>query len=111
MELLWDRGPLTPAEVHEALRHEDLAYTTIFTELSRLLRRGLIRKRGRRHLGVTYEPTLTREEFTAEVVADVVGDLLESHGSAALHGFVNAMDDRRLAVLQKLMDARKRKKS
>ena len=48
MESLWGYGPLSAAEVRERLaeRH-GWAYTTIHTELTRLLKKGLVEKRGR----------------------------------------------------------------
>lgn len=90
MESLWADGPQTPVDLHRRLSAgEEIAYTTIFTELSRLVAKRLVRKRGRTHLSVTYEAVLTREAYVSENVAAVLGDLLAAHGSAVIHGFVD----------------------
>jgi len=40
LELLWSRGPQSVADLHRGLcEREDLAYTTVFTELSRMLKK------------------------------------------------------------------------
>jgi len=90
MESLWADGPQTPVDLHRRLSaNEDVAYTTIFTELSRLVAKRLVRKRGRTHLSVTYEAAMTREAYVSDNVAAVLGDLLAAHGSAVIHGFVD----------------------
>lgn len=94
MKHLWAAGAQTPVELHRAIaKHEDIAYTTIFTELSRMVAKGLIRKRGSEHKSVVYEPVFSREEFVAKTVSNVLGNLLESHGAAAIHGFVDLVAD------------------
>jgi predicted transcriptional regulator len=45
MEVLWDRGPSTVAEVREALS-DDLAYTTVLTILRTLETKGFIQHTG-----------------------------------------------------------------
>ena len=59
MNVLWDRGTGTVAEVREALS-DDLAYTTVLTVLRTLEEKGHVthREEGRAH---RYEPTVGRE--------------------------------------------------
>lgn len=59
MNVLWDRGSGTVAEVREALA-DDLAYTTVLTVLRTLEEKGHVthRAEGRAH---RYEPTVARE--------------------------------------------------
>ena len=60
MEVLWERGPATAAEVREALE-DDLAYNTVLTLLRRLEVKGYIghEEEGRAH---RYYPLVEREE-------------------------------------------------
>lgn len=93
MEELWKR-PLTPVELHRAVSSaEPVAYTTIFTELSRLVAKGVVRKRGSEHKSVVYETVFTREQWVAKTVSNLLGDLMHAHGSAAIHGFVELVAD------------------
>jgi predicted transcriptional regulator len=66
MEVLWERSPLTAAEVAErvpAARRWSLA--TVKTMLSRLLAKGVLshQEEGRRYL---YQPAIRREDYVAE---------------------------------------------
>jgi BlaI family transcriptional regulator, penicillinase repressor len=60
MEVLWERGGATAAEVREALA-DDLAYNTVLTVLRRLEQKGYVghTEEGRAH---RYYPLVEREE-------------------------------------------------
>jgi BlaI family transcriptional regulator, penicillinase repressor len=60
MEILWERGAATAAEVREALA-DDLAYNTVLTILRRLEQKGYVghTEEGRAH---RYHPLVEREE-------------------------------------------------
>ena len=115
LEYLWAHGPQSVSELHRGLsEREDLAYTTVFTELSRMLKKGLVAKGndGGSHLDMRYRAALTREGVIASVVAQTLGGLISAHGPAALHGFVDAVehDPSALEELRRLLDDRSRKK-
>jgi predicted transcriptional regulator len=59
MEVLWERGPSTVAEVRDALS-DDLAYTTVLTILRTLEEKGYVdhREEGRAH---RYAATVARD--------------------------------------------------
>lgn len=88
---------------------ETLAYTTVHTELSRLLEKGLIHKRGR-NLETKYAAAMTREEFLRETVRQTISDLIGTHGAAAVHGFIDVVsqDQQTLAELRRAMERRRR---
>lgn len=93
MECLWRKGPQSAAEVHAALCEvEDLAYTTIHTELSRLLQKGLVKKRGR-NLDTKYFAVMSRDEYLQATVKQTLADLIATHGASAVHGFVDLIAD------------------
>lgn len=110
MACLWTEGPLSASEVHESLlQQDDLAYTTVHTELSRLLEKGLVRKRGR-NLETKYAAAMSRDEFFQETVRQTISELIGTHGAAAVHGFIDVVsqDQETLAELRKAMERRRR---
>jgi BlaI family transcriptional regulator, penicillinase repressor len=115
LEYLWSHGPQSVSELHRGLcEREDLAYTTVFTELSRMLKKGLVAKgnEGGSHLDMRYRAAVTREGVVSSIVAQTLGRLISAHGPAAVHGFVDALadDEGALAELRRLLDDRSRKK-
>ena len=94
LEYLWSHGPQSVSELHRGLGdREELAYTTVFTELTRMLQKRLVRKSnsGDSHLSVRYTAAVTREQLVAAVVSQTLGTLIAAHGRAAVHGFVAAI--------------------
>lgn len=87
LEYLWNHGPQTPGDLHQALvAQAAVAYTTIHTELGRLVKKGFVKKgRG----DSVYAAALTRDEFKSAMVAHVLAGLIDAHGAAAIHGFVD----------------------
>ena len=115
LEYLWLHGPQSVADLHRGLsEHENLAYTTVFTELSRMLKKGLVAKgnEGGSHLDMRYRAAVTRERVVSGVVAETLSALISAHGPAAVHGFVDAVaqDPEALDELRRLLDGRSRKK-
>ncbi|MDQ2909201.1 MAG: BlaI/MecI/CopY family transcriptional regulator [Candidatus Eremiobacteraeota bacterium] len=108
MEYLWAHGPKPLSEIHRELdAREAVAYTTISTELSRLQKKGLVKKAGT-YRDTRYAASLSRETFVNRVVSDVVTGLLDAHGQAAVHGFVEAIanDDEALQTTLRLLRRR-----
>ncbi len=115
LEYLWAHGPQSVSELHRGLCEcEDLAYTTVFTELSRMLKKGLVAKGndGGSHLDMRYRAAVSREGVVSMVVAKTLGGLISAHGPAAVHGFVDAVahDPSALEELRRLLNVRSRKK-
>ncbi|MBC5798859.1 MAG: BlaI/MecI/CopY family transcriptional regulator [Candidatus Eremiobacteraeota bacterium] len=110
MEHLWLNGPASLAAIQRDLSaRAPVAYTTISTELTRLLDKGLVKKAGA-HRETRYAAVLNREQFIDRVVGDVVNGLLDAHGQAAIHGFVDAIadDDEALETTLRLLRKRRR---
>ncbi|MFG2045214.1 BlaI/MecI/CopY family transcriptional regulator [Dactylosporangium sp. NPDC048998] len=102
MELLWRRE--RPTTVREAMSeltwHRDLAYTTVMTVLDTLYRKGWLTREpdGRAY---RYSPALTRDEYVARTMHDVLvdsGDRLE-----ALTHFVGRMTLDEAAALREAL--------
>ena len=115
LEYLWRHGAQSVSELHRGLsEREELAYTTVFTELSRMLKKGLVAKgnEGGSHLDMRYRAAVTREGVVSAIVARTLGGLISAHGPAAVHGFVDAVadDPGALDELRRLLNDRSRKK-
>jgi predicted transcriptional regulator len=115
LEYLWANGPQSVSTLHQALSEADgVAYTTVFTELSRMLKKGLVAKgnEGGSHLDMRYRAAVTRESVVSSVVSQTLGGLIAAHGPAAIHGFVDAVadDPEALAELRRVLGSRARKK-
>ncbi len=115
LEYFWAHGPQSVSTLHHGMCEvSDVAYTTIFTELSRMLKKGLVSKGndGGSHLDMRYHAAVTREAVVSAVVAQTLGGLIAAHGPAAIHGFVDAVadDPEALAELQRVLGSRARRK-
>lgn len=96
--VLWAAdGPLTPAQVQQALTDSGisaLAYTTVATILIRLLEKNQVRREaaGRSH---AYSPTRDAAQFAAERLRDVLDDVVNAgvDQTSVLQHFLAGMDD------------------
>jgi len=70
--VLWDKGPSTVREVHEAL-HQDIetGYTTTLKLMQIMVDKGLLVREdaGRRHI---YRPTVTEERTQKQLIGDLL---------------------------------------
>lgn len=71
MAVLWERREATVERVREALAPErDLAHTTVSTLLSRLEKRGVVRRR-KESRSYVYEPAVEPERVQRSVVSEI----------------------------------------
>jgi len=99
--VLWRaEGPVTPAEVREAL-HSDLAYTTVMTILSRLWQKGLAErmKQGR---AFAYGPVMSESDLAATRMRAAL--TATSDRTATMSRFVEGLNKREAAALRALLD-------
>lgn len=75
MEVLWERGPSTVAEVQESLE-DALAYTTVLTVLRKLEAKGYVRheEEGRAH---RFETAVPRDAARRSAVRDLARKLFK----------------------------------
>ncbi|MEU3846030.1 BlaI/MecI/CopY family transcriptional regulator [Micrococcus terreus] len=107
MDLLWDRSvSLTATEVREALAQHGaqtarpLAVTTVLTVLSRLEKKGLVRREGDRRPH-RYAPLASREEHTAGLLHEVLGSAPDRE--AVLARFIGGISADETAALRRLL--------
>ena len=102
MQALWDAGrPLTGREVAGGLTRPDLAYTTVLTVLTRLERKGLVRRdsSARAH---TYSPVASREDHVSVLLEQALGQADDR--LAALQHFARTITPEEAAALRQALD-------
>lgn len=70
MQVLWERGEASAADVHAALAERGLAYTTIATMLVKMEQKGVVthRAEGRRFI---YQPLITENRVQRSMVREL----------------------------------------
>ena len=110
MQVLWDAGPVTVADVQLQLG-DDLAYTTVATMLRKMEARGLVahHEDNRRFL---YEAVATSAQASQSVADDLVQRMFEGNLAAAVNHLLETrdVDPDELAELERLIRRHKRKK-
>jgi predicted transcriptional regulator len=71
MDVVWDLGNATVAEVHARLEQHPIAYTTVLSTLTILERKGYVRHTVRGKANV-YRPRVERDAARRTVVANVL---------------------------------------
>lgn len=111
MDIIWLKGcEVCVRDVFEELAfRREIAYTTVMTIMARLSEKKILRKRKEGNVSF-FEPILTREEFTVNVVGNVVDSLLEDFAEATMAHFLSRVrrNDRvAIAKLEKLLAEQK----
>jgi len=103
MEVIWQKDcEVCVRDVLDTLTvRRDLAYTTVMTIMGRLAAKKLLQKRKVGN-AFFFNPALTREEFTGQMVGGMIDDLLADFSDAALTHFVRRVEEKDRAVLDKL---------
>ncbi len=109
MEVLWEHGPSTVAEVRERLE-DDLAYTTVLTILRNLESKGYVgpSKDGRAH---RYAPLVDRNVARKSALRDLSQKLFKGSPELLLTHLVSSekLSDAQIARIQQLLDERRNK--
>lgn len=87
MQVLWQLGPCTVAEVQPKLQAE-LAYTTVQTMLNVLLRKKKV-KRVQEGRAYRYRPVVSRERATGTALSDLVTRMFGGSSEALLMAMVD----------------------
>lgn len=108
MQVLWDKGEATVADVHAALQPErGLALTTIATMLSKMEKKGVVthRTEGRQYV---YRPLCEEHEVQSSMVADLTNRLFGGSVSALVNHLLSEreIDVDELEELKALISAR-----
>lgn len=106
MDVLWEHGPSTVAEVQAALTDE-LAYTTVLTMLRTLEDKGYVthEEEGRAY---RYSPTVARSEAGASAVKRMMRKLFRGSPEMLLTHLVSqrGLTKEQLEEMRRMLDAR-----
>jgi len=110
LQVLWDRGPSTVREVHEALQEEKaLGYTTVLKLMQIMTTKGLVRRNEDQRAHV-YEAQQPAEKTKRQLAADVLERVFD--GSARelmLHALAAQRSTRQeIEELRNLLDEHER---
>ena len=106
LRVLWERGPSTVREVHEALREKkDLGYTTVLKLLQIMTVKGTVRRNEEQRAHV-YEACQPATETKRQLAGDVLQRVFEGSASELM---IHALEGRRtskkeLDELRRLLD-------
>lgn len=106
MQALWDRSPLTAADITSAMRREtEWRAGTIKALLNRMLNKGVIsaRKDGRRYL---YSPVVERKDYLRRASSKFLDQWFDGHLTPLVAHLSEArqIDDAELDELAKLIE-------
>ncbi len=103
MELIWSNNiEVSVRDVYEALAlKREIAYTTVMTIMGRLADKKLLTKRKEGN-AFLFTPAIAKDEFTAQMVDNVVDDLLADFSDAALASFINRVGKKDRDSIEKL---------
>jgi len=110
LQVLWERGPSTVREVHEALKQEkDLGYTTVLKLMQIMTSKGLVRRNEDQRAHI-YEAQQPAEKTKRQLAADVLERVFD--GSARellLHALAAQRSSRQeIEELRNLLDEHER---
>ncbi len=106
LRVLWERGPSTVRDVHEALREKkDLGYTTVLKLLQIMTAKSTVRRNEEQRAHV-YEACQPATETKRQLVGDVLQRVFEGSASELM---IHALEGRRtskeeLGELRRLLD-------
>ena len=103
MEVIWSKGAeVSVRDVYEALvLKREIAYTTVMTIMVRLAEKKLLKKRKEGN-AFLFTPAIAKDEFTTQMVDNVVDDLLADFSDAALASFINRVGNKDRESIEKL---------
>jgi predicted transcriptional regulator len=111
LEAFWQKGALTGREVYnEVCKRRELAYTTVLTLVSRMVKKGTVRRRKVDDLYV-YEAVMKKSDFERGVATAVVKGIFEISPSSAVSAFVDILsklDENELDRIMEVIEERKK---
>jgi predicted transcriptional regulator len=102
MDRLWaSDGAITVREVFEDLLHDrEIAYTTVMSTMDNLHRKGWL-SRERQGKAYLYVPSMTREQYSAQLMRDALD--VGGRSDLVLAHFLEGISDDESAALRKVL--------
>lgn len=85
LKVLWDKSPLAVRDVRDALElvGRDLAHTTVITTLNVMVKKRFL-KRAKEGKSFLFEPKVTREQVSGQMLGDVVDRVFDGSAKAVM---------------------------
>ncbi len=90
LEQLWKKDKQRVRQLHNNLKHKDIALTSIAVDLDRLYKKGFVSRTVENGLGgphYIYSVSKTKEEFHMSILDNTVNKLIEKFGPVAVDYF------------------------
>jgi len=102
---LWQHGPSTVRQVHEALSaHKDTTYNTTLKLMQIMLEKGILRRDESRRPQV-YRPADTKDEMQRHLLQDFVGRVFAGSARKLMVALTNTdISEEELAAIRRLLD-------
>lgn len=113
MEIVWNLGEATVAQVHERItRRRKVTYTTVLVAMQKLDKKRWLKHR-RQGRAYVYEPGRTREAAHGNLLKDLLKRAFGGDPQLMLSRLLDQhpMSDAELSELKKLIDAKRRETS
>ncbi len=103
MEVIWFKeAEVSVRDVYETLAlKREIAYTTVMTIMGRLAEKKLLKKRKEGN-AFLFMPAISKGEFTAQMIDNIVDDLLSDFSDAALASFISRVGEKDRKSIEKL---------
>jgi len=108
MQVLWDRGEATVADVVDAIGDPPLAYNTVLTTMRILEQKGYVRHKAAGRAFI-YRPVVARDEAQRNVVKHVLSRFFDGSPRELVLNLLEAeqVDDTEIDRLRELLDKSK----
>lgn len=91
MDLVWKESSCTVREVHQKLKSDKLAYTTVATIVQRLYKKGLVEKKEQGKAFI-FSPKLSKESYSKKLAKRFMHGFFDSFGNTAITAFAESVD-------------------
>ena len=108
MQILWDRGDATAAEVRDALQQDQpLADTTIHTVLANMRKKGCIEPIPTVERALRFAPRIQREQVAHRSLKRLLGDFYGGSAQRLMAHLISegSVDEAELAAIRKMLQS------
>lgn len=93
MEVLWERGSSSVRGVLNVLKKKrEVAYTTVMTVMSRLYKKGLLKRKLDQSGAYIYTPKQDRQSFFASHSKKAIQGIIQEFGDVAVAQFIDIIE-------------------
>jgi len=104
LEALWEKGSLTGRAIFEEVsRSKGLAYTTVLTVVSRMVKKGSVKRKKAGGIYI-FEAALQKPEFERHVAVTVIKGIVEISPAHALSAIVDVLSQYDVNQLDEIME-------